>query len=219
MTEAAKLVWITPDAEALLVHMARVSNPKSQEAGENSARLIRYLIRNRHWSPFEMVSACVEVNTTRDIARQMLRHRSFSFQEFSQRYADIDELGDGLPREARLHDAKNRQNSRDEASDDAKEWWRARQAYLWREAKTLYRHGIDMGLAKEVARAVLPEGMTASRLYMAGTLRSWIHYFGVRLDPSTQLEHRKVASAILDALRPQMPALFDVITAQEVTDV
>jgi thymidylate synthase (FAD) len=219
MTQLAKLVWITPDAEALLVHMARVSNPKSQEAGENSARLIRYLIRNKHWSPFEMVSACVEVNTTRDIARQMLRHRSFSVQEFSQRYAKADDLGERIYRPARLQDDKNRQNSLTTDDVELQAWWLDVQEDIADRARADYRAALARGVAKEVARAILPEGMTASRLYMAGPIRSWIHYLGVRLDPSTQLEHREVASAIADELRPHLPAVFDAITAQEVSHV
>ena len=213
MTQAAKLVWITPDAEALLVHMARVSNPKSQEAGENSARLIRYLIRNRHWSPFEMVSACVEVNTTRDIARQMLRHRSFSFQEFSQRYADVSALGDEfVTRVARLQDQKNRQNSLIISPiDDRHERWFRMQEDVVGAAMDAYQWAINSGIAKEVARAVLPEGLTPSRLYMAGTLRSWIHYLAVRTDPATQAEHRHVATAIEAELCPHLPAVFEAL--------
>lgn len=211
MTQAAKLIWITPDAEALLVHMARVSNPKSQEAGENSERLIRYLIRHRHWSPFEMVSACVEVNTTRDIARQMLRHRSFSFQEFSQRYADVNALGEPVLRDARLQDVKNRQNSLPTDEAELRADWLAVQRAGWESAIDRYCWALERGIAKEVARAILPEGITSSRLYVAGTVRSWIHYLAVRLDPATQLEHRELASAIADELRPHLPAVFDAI--------
>jgi thymidylate synthase (FAD) len=211
MTQDVKLVWITPDAEALLVHMARVSNPKSQETGENSARLINYLIRNRHWSPFEMVAACVEVNTTRDIARQILRHRSFSFQEFSQRYADASALGI-VKRVARLQDQKNRQSSLTIPPDDNRhEQWLRMQEDAASAALGAYEWAIEHGIAKEVARAVLPEGMTPSRLYMAGTLRSWIHYLAVRTDPATQLEHRDVATAIEAELCPYLPAVFEAI--------
>lgn len=211
-----KLVWITPDAEAELVRIARVSNPKSQEAGEGNERLIRYLIRNKHWSPFEMVSACVEINTTRDIARQILRHRSFSFQEFSQRYADVNALGDPVIRPARLQDAKNRQNSL--ATDDAalSDLAQSAQMAVWQQAKRQYEIMLANGIAKEVARAVLPEGMTPSRLYMAGTVRSWIHYLNVRLDPSTQLEHRDIAQGVAAALEPHMPSIFTAVEGAKV---
>jgi len=216
-TPPAKLVWVTPDAEALLVHMARVSNPKSQEAGEQPERLIRYLIRNKHWSPFEMVSACVEINTTRDIARQILRHRSFSFQEFSQRYAKADDLGERVFRPARLQDEKNRQNSLRTDDEDLQNWWHTVQDDIADRARADYRAALNRGIAKEVARAILPEGMTQSRLFMAGTLRSWIHYLGVRIDPATQLEHRNLAFAIMDELRPHLPTLFADFAVREVT--
>jgi thymidylate synthase (FAD) len=218
MQQAAKLVWITPDAETLLVHMARVSNPRSQETGDNPEKLIRYLIRNRHWSPFEMVSACVEVNTTRDIARQMLRHRSFSFQEFSQRYAVADDLGDRVFRPARLQDEKNRQNSLATDNDDLQAWWHEIQDDLADRARADYRAALARGIAKEVARAILPEGMTPSRLYMAGSVRSWMHYLAVRLDPSTQLEHRELAQAIAAELRPHLPAVFEATDERTAND-
>lgn len=190
-----RLVWATPDAEHLLAHIARVSNPANQ-GNPSFEGLLRYMIRNEHWSPFEMVSACVEIDTTRDIARQILRHRSFSFQEFSQRYAEVDLLPSAPMREARMQDEKNRQSSF--ACDDeiVRHEWRRYQNEVFEHANVYYRAAVGRGIAKEVARALLPEGLTPSRLYMAGTLRSWLHYMKVRTHPSTQKEHREIATAI-----------------------
>lgn len=207
---AVKLIHATPKGDELVAYMARVSNPENQD-NPDSARLISYLIRHKHWSPFEMVSACVEINTTRDIARQILRHRSFHFQEFSQRYADASLLGDMVERECRLQDVKNRQNSL-ECNDDGKSyWWSDEQMHVWSRAVFAYKEALDKGIAKEQARALLPEGLTPSRMYMHGTLRDWIHYIEVRTDPSTQKEHRLIAQDVSDVLRVEFPAVFSAV--------
>jgi thymidylate synthase (FAD) len=180
-------------AEEFIVYTARVSNPTNQHNHESADRLIGYLIKHQHWSPFEMVNVTMEINTTRDIARQILRHRSFSFQEFSQRYADATKLGDFDKREARLQDEKNRQNSI-ETSDVALEaWWDAQQKFISDQVHRIYSEAINRGIAKEQARAILPEGMTRSTMYMNGTLRSWIHYIELRAGVETQKEHRDIA--------------------------
>lgn len=180
-------------AEDLIAYCARVSNPSNQTNTQTSDKLLRYCIRNQHWSIFEMVHLTLEINTTRDIARQILRHRSFSFQEFSQRYADASQLGFTI-REARLQDTKNRQNSIETDDDNLQKTWIMKQEQLVHESKLAYNWAIDNGIAKEQARAVLPEGNTNSRLYMAGTLRSWIHYCQLRMDNGTQKEHREIAT-------------------------
>lgn len=198
-----KLQWATPDIDKQIMFMARVSNPANQNS-ENS-RLLHYCMEHGHVSPFEMASACLEINTTRDIGRQILRHRSFSFQEFSQRYQDATQLGEFITRECRLQDIKNRQNSL--ATDDItlKLIWEEMQDKVARDAKELYAWALDHGIAKEQARALLPEGLTPSRLYMNGTMRSWIHYLKQRLDPSTQKEHREIAEQALAILRTVAP--------------
>lgn len=205
-----KLIWATPNGDDLVGYMARVSNPKAQP-GDSSERLIKYLIDHKHWSPFEMVSACVEIETTRDISRQVLRHRSFSFQEFSGRYAAYDALTEG--REARLQDHNNRQNSL--ASDDQalQGWWLDAQTAVRDLASASYQEALDRGIAKEVARAVLPEGMTPTKMFMSGTLRSWIHYFDVRTDPSTQKEHRALAEALRGLVLGQFPTVEKALEA------
>jgi len=183
------------DAQELVAYCARVSNPANQFNTETSERLIRYLVRHQHWSPLEMVSACCEITTTRDIARQILRHRSFSFQEFSQRYADPTQELDFVLREARLQDPTNRQNSVDTQDHLLQiEWERAQKRVLF-AVKDAYAWAIKNGIAKEQARAVLPEGLTESRLYMNGTLRSWIHFIELRSANGTQREHQEVARA------------------------
>ena len=200
------------DVQDLISYCARVSNPSNQSNSETSERLIKFLASHKHWSPFEMASACLEITTTRDIARQMLRHRSFSFQEFSQRYADpTAELEDAFVlRECRLQDTSNRQNSIDlvldnpEARLKAMEWTRAQQRVMY-AVKEAYRWAIDNGIAKEQARAVLPEGMTVSRLYMNGTIRSWIHYIELRSSNGTQKEHMEVALACAKAISEIFP--------------
>lgn len=204
------LIWATPDGEELLAHIARVSNPEGQLQAKNSSRLIHYLMDNAHWSPFEMVSVCMEINTTRDIARQILRHRSFSFQEFSGRYQSYDKLDEAPYREARLQDTKNRQNSLETDDPHLKGWWEQVQSVVQREASSYYELALAKGIAKEQARALLPEGLTPSRLYMAGTLRSWIHYVDIRCDPSTQKEHRQIAEQCKAILTEQFPNVFQL---------
>ena len=181
------------DAQELVAFCARVSNPSNQFNMDTADKLIRYLIKNKHWSPLEMVSACLEVETTRDIARQMLRHRSFSFQEFSQRYADPTKDLDFVLRDARLQDTKNRQNSIETEDAALKVWWDAKQKFIIDTVKQTYAEAIEKGIAKEQARAILPEGNTVSRLYMNGTLRSWIHFIELRSANGTQKEHQEVA--------------------------
>jgi len=200
-----KKVWSTPDGERLIAYMARVSNPANQAIDAPHEKLISYLMRNKHWSPFEMVHACLEIETTRDIARQILRHRSFSFQEFSQRYA----VADGYEfSEARAQDDKNRQNSLPIEDTNQQEWWRQMQDRVLKECRFVYERALEHGIAKEVARKLLPEGLTTSRMYMAGSIRSWLHYIDVRTDPSTQKEHREVAEQCRLVLQSEFPLLF-----------
>lgn len=191
---SVKLVWATPNAEQLISDMARVSNPANH--GLPPGKLLGYLVRNRHWSPFEMASACFEIECPRDIGRQILRHRSFSFQEFSQRYAAVDVLPAAPLREARMQDQINRQNSLSTDDAELKQWWKVEQEKLVAHAAQIYRAALDRGIAKEQARAVLPEGLTMSRIFMAGTVRSWMHFCGVRTDAGTQKEHREIAEQI-----------------------
>lgn len=193
------------DAQELIAYCARVSNPSNQLNTETSEKLIRYLVKHAHWSPLEMVSACVEIETTRDIARQILRHRSFAFQEFSQRYADPTKDLSFVLREARLQDTKNRQNSIETDDIELQERWNAMQQRVINEAKFVYDWAIKNGIAKEQARAVLPEGNTVSRLYMNGTLRSWIHFIELRSGNGTQKEHQIVALACAKAIAAIFP--------------
>lgn len=194
------------DIESLVAFCARVSNPSNQMNMETNEKLLKYLMQHKHWSPFEMVSVCLEIDTTRDIARQILRHRSFSFQEFSQRYANIDAFGDSFVcREARFQDNKNRQNSIDIDPDNEhhrriNEEFRERQMEHIRNAKELYNWAIDNGIAKEQARAPLPEGNTKSRMYVNGTLRSWIHYIDLRRENGTQKEHIEIAKSCAEVI-------------------
>jgi thymidylate synthase (FAD) len=181
------------DVQELIAFCARVSNPSNQYNMGTSEKLINYLIKHQHWSPLEMVSACLEIETTRDIARQILRHRSFSFQEFSQRYADPTKDLSFVTREARLQDTKNRQNSIKTDDRELARIWEEKQQAVIAESKAAYTWAVTNGIAKEQARAVLPEGLTTSRMYMNGTIRSWIHFISVRSDVSTQLEHREIA--------------------------
>jgi len=192
--------------EQLVTFCARVSNPENQWNHETSERLLRYLIDHKHWSPLEMVNVCMEIKTTRDIARQMLRHRSFAFQEFSQRYADPLKLGHVF-REARLQDLKNRQNSIEGVGPELQQRWDACQREVLRAAIEGYKWARENGIAREVARAVLPEGLMESVLYMNGSVRSWLHYLEVRTDPSTQKEHRQVALECAKVLNELMPSL------------
>jgi len=203
------------DAQELIAYCARVSNPSNQNNKETSDKLIKYLIKHKHWSPLEMVSACLEIETTRDIARQILRHRSFSFQEFSQRYADPTKDLSFETRDARLQDKDNRQNSVELDNNDEKqrrlnENFRMKQMLVWRQAKKTYEWAIENGIAKEQARAVLPEGMTVSRLYMNGTLRSWVHYIDLRSANGTQKEHQDIAIACAHEIARIFPIMTDI---------
>jgi thymidylate synthase (FAD) len=200
----AKLIWATPDADKHIGYCARVSNPANQD-NPNVAGLLNYCAKNSHWSVFEMASACIEIDTTRDIARQILRHRSFSFQELSQRYSDVSVLGEFAIRECRTQDTKNRQNSFESDNLELNVWWDAAQKRMTNEAQFLYGEALKRGIAKEQARALLPEGLTPSRMYVTGTLRSFITYCQVRTDPSTQKEHRHVAQSVLSVLREVAP--------------
>jgi thymidylate synthase (FAD) len=199
------------DVQELIAFCARVSNPSNQMNKETSEKLIKYLIKHKHWSPLEMVSACLEINTTRDIAHQIVRHRSFSFQEFSQRYADPTEFGDQFViREARLQDTTNRQNSIDVEDEVLHNEWHARQQKVIDLAKETYEWAIDNGIAKEQARAVLPEGNTKTRLYMNGTLRSWIHYIDLRAANGTQKEHMEIAQACARVIAEIFPLANEI---------
>ena len=196
----------------LVAFCARVSNPSNQSNKDTSEKLIRYLVKNQHWSPLEMVSMCLEIETTRDIARQILRHRSFSFQEFSQRYADPTQELDFVTREARLQDTKNRQNSIETDNLALQSFWETRQKRVIEEAKNAYDWAIANGIAKEQARAVLPEGLTVSRLYMNGTLRSWIHYIQLRSANGTQKEHKEIALKCAEVIAKVFPMANEFIT-------
>jgi thymidylate synthase (FAD) len=202
----SKLIWVTSDAENLVAYMARVSNPENQDNPTTAPKLLAYLIKHKHWSPFEMVNVCMEIETTRDIARQILRHRSFSFQEFSQRYAEVVNWDKG---EARLQDNKNRQNSIPTQDRELQRWWDEQQAAVWKKSTEAYKLALQQGMAKEVARKVLPEGLAMSRMYMNGTLRSWLHYVDIRCDVSTQKEHREIAQQCKVVLSSLFPSLFE----------
>lgn len=210
-----KLVSYTKDVEnrnllEQIAYVARVSNPANQNNNDNAEKLVRYLIKHQHWSPLEMVNVCLEIETTRDIARQILRHRSFSFQEFSQRYAVAD-LGFEY-KEARLQDVKNRQNSIKNNDEQLNEVWLKFQKDVILEATKTYQWAINNGIAKEQARAVLPEGVTVSRLYMNGTLRSWVHYIQLRSANGTQKEHQDIALACAKEIQPIFPMIKEFIT-------
>ena len=208
-----KLIWATPDAEALITKMARVSAPSNQDNMDTAPRLLRYLIKHKHWSPYEMANLCVEIETTRGISAQILRHRSFSFQEFSQRYADPTNELEFVLREARKQDPNNRQNSVElnmrESDDDRRlaYQWEMDQRRVIAAAKEAYEWAISKGIAKEVARAVLPEGNTMSRLYVNGTLRSWVHYVELRSANGTQKEHIEVARECAKAIAQAFPLI------------
>jgi thymidylate synthase (FAD) len=203
------------DMQELVAYCARVSNPANQFNSDTSEKLIRYLVRNAHWSPLEMVSACIEITTTRDIARQILRHRSFSFQEFSQRYADPVQELDFVLRDARLQDTKNRQNSIETDNLALQAWWEERQRRVIEECKNAYEWAIAKGIAKEQARAVLPEGLTVSRLLMNGTLRSWIHYIQLRSANGTQKEHILIAKEIANVITKIFPIAQELTASSE----
>ena len=203
------------DVQELIAYCARVSNPDNQNNKETSEKLIKYLIKNKHWSPLEMVNACIEIETTRDIARQILRHRSFSFQEFSQRYADPTKDLTYETRDARFQDKTNRQNSidydpTDEPQRRLNENFRMQQMKIWWAAKKTYEWAIENGIAKEQARAILPEGMTVSRLYMNGTLRSWVHYIDLRSANGTQKEHQAIAVACAKEIAKIFPLMSEL---------
>ena len=203
-----RLVWVTPEAEQKIAYMARVSNPANQNSNASATKLLKYLINNKHWSPFEMVNVCMEIETTRDIARQILRHRSFSFQEFSQRYA----VSEGFIQDSqvRLQDEKNRQNSLYTDDLSLQYWWEGVQRRIIDETKFLYSSALDKGIAKEVARKLLPEGLTMSKMYMNGTLRSWLHYIDIRCDSATQKEHRDVAEQCRDIIFAEFPSIGEL---------
>jgi thymidylate synthase (FAD) len=207
---SAKLVWVTPNAEEMIVKMARVSAPSNQGNMDTAPRLLKYLINHKHHSPFEMANLCVEIETTRGISVQILRHRSFSFQEFSQRYADVGELGSSVIPHLRRQDLKNRQNSIDDLSPDVIAGYYRRIGHLFEDAEHLYREMVSSGVAKECARAVLPIA-TKTKMYMNGTLRSWIHYLQLRCDVSTQLEHRQIAEEIKEIFCEQFPIIGEAV--------
>jgi thymidylate synthase (FAD) len=211
-----KLVWATPEADKMIAEIARVSNPDNQK-NPNIEGLLKYMMREGHVSPFEMANACIEVNTTRDIGRQILRHRSFQFQEFSQRYATVDALPDASLRECRLQDAKNRQNSIACTDADINRWWQNAQMMQITESQNLYEQALKYSIAKEQARALLPEGLTTSRMYINGNLRSWIHYLQSRLHESTQKEHRELANEILIVLRDVAPITIETFFPTQLT--
>ena len=214
MTRVKLVALTTPTIEGVtnieefIAYAARVSNPSNQLNTETSTKLLKYLIKHKHWSPFEMASMTLEINTTRDIGRQILRHRSFSFQEFSGRYSKA--LGFEY-REARLQDPKNRQSSIDTEDTELINKWESIQSHIIELAQEYYEWALNKGIAKEQARAILPEGNLKSRMYMSGTIRSWIHYCEIRTDPSTQKEHREIAEECKNILVQQLPSLKDDI--------
>lgn len=204
----ASLVSITPDAEKQIVYMARVSNPSNQANSETSPRLIKYLIKHKHWSPFEMASMQVEIDTTRAIAAQILRHRSFSFQEFSQRYSSVDQLGTiGLPH-LRSQDLKNKQASHDDLDPEMVELMEKQIQQIYHNTFDFYEYLLSRGVAKECARSILPLG-TPTRMYMSGSIRSWVHFLQIRCGVETQLEHRLIANAIKDIFEEQLPNVYE----------
>ena len=208
------LVWATPNAEELIVKMARVSAPRNQDNMETGPRLLRYLIKHKHFSPYEMANMTVEIETTRAISPQILRHRSFSFQEFSQRYADTNELGSAVIPHLRRQDNRNRQNSIDDLSSEDIAGYYRRISELYENAEHLYREMVSNGVAKECARSVLPLS-TQTRLYMNGTLRSWIHYIQLRCDPGTQFEHRQIADRIKTIFCKQFPIIGEAVFTKD----
>lgn len=209
--EIYELTKMSPmSVDEFVAYCARVSNPNNQMNHETAPRLLSYLIREQHWSPFEMVSLTMEIKTTRDIARQILRHRSFSFQEFSQRYAAVN-MEEFESREARLQDHKNRQNSIAIDDEMLQREWDIQQAMVWNASRSAYEWALEKGLAKEQARSILPEGLTPSTLYMAGTLRSWIHYCSLRSSNGTQKEHREIAQSAWKIVEMDFPSLKNII--------
>ena len=209
---SVKLIHLTPKAEELIAYMARVSNPSNQLNTETSAKLIKYLIDHQHWSPFEMVNMCVEIETTRSIAAQILRHRSFSFQEFSQRYAETSQLGKPVVPQLRLQDKKNRQNSVEVEEEDL--FLKQRIDYLYQHAQQVYQAMLEAGIAKECARDVLPLS-TPTRMYMNGTVRSWLHYCDLRTSNGTQKEHAMIAAQVQDLLYEHLPKVSEAMWSRE----
>jgi len=228
-SSAAELISITPHTEFKIVEMARVSSPPNPHLNLSiqtatrevqSKRLIKYLIDHQHWSPFEMASMTVKITTTRDISRQILRHRSFSFQEFSQRYQDIKVLNEQPTfREARLQDTKNRQNSLVCESQELQDLWHDHQQTVWNVCMNAYNNALSLGIAKEQARALLPEGLCQTQMYMTGSIRSWIHYLQIRTGPETQKEHRDIAQEIKKIFIWQLPTIGDAIFESEKSDI
>lgn len=204
-------VWSTVDGDKLIAYMARVSNPNNQNNHLTAPQLIKYLLDHKHYSPFEMANLCIEINTTRDIGRQILRHRSFTFQEFSQRYAEIDLLGEMVPREARLQDKKNRQASNETEDFGITVWFDAAQKEVWDVCIKNYKKALELGIAKEQARAFLPEGLTPTRMYMNGTLRSWVHFMQARLYEGAQKEVRLVAEGIENLVKEDFPMTYEAV--------
>ncbi len=214
---AAKLIsYSYSDGRSLdeqIAYCARVSNPSNQNSQDrDDERLIKYLIKNNHWSPFEMVNVCLEIKTSRDIARQILRHKSASFQEYSTRYAVVEELP--VYKEARLQDFKNRQNSLETDNDDLKRWWQEKQEFIVQESNRLYQAALEQGIAKEVARSVLPEGLTPSTLLMNASIRTWIHYIQLRTGNGTQKEHREIALECAKAIEPVFKSITNFVTKE-----
>lgn len=205
------LVWITPKADEMIAQMARVSNPNNEHNTDTAPRLISYLIRHKHWSPFEMASMCVQIETTRDIGRQLLRHRSLSFQEFSQRYAAVDSLPHLPSRPARMQDKTNRQHSILCEDHELDSWWQQKQGAIKQEANSLYEEALAKGIAKEVARVVLPEGLTTTKMYVSGTLRSWLHLCQVRRGVETQKETRDIANECWEILKEECPNIINAV--------
>lgn len=211
-----KVIWSTPEGEDLIAYMARVSAPENQDNKETGPKLVKYLIKHKHWSPLEMVNVCMEIETTRDIARQILRHRSFSFQEFSQRYAVAQDFELSW---ARMQDDKNRQNSLETDDYGLLYWWEGAQKRVLDDAKFMYESALKKGIAKEVARKLLPEGLTMSKMYMNGTLRSWLHYVDIRCDAATQKEHRDVAVKCRDELTKLFPNVMSAMRVEVVNAI
>ena len=209
-----QLMWATPEADKQIAFMARVSNPDNQD-NEEFKRLLNYLMKHNHVSPFEMASMCVQIDTTRDISRQILRHRSFSFQEFSGRYEDMTKLGDMVERECRLQDTDNRQSSIETNDERLLKGFYASQNDVWNIAAQAYDAALRNGIAKEQARALLPEGLTPTRLYMTGTIRSWLHYIQVRAGAETQKEHLIIAQGALEVLRQIAPITAEAFFGDE----
>lgn len=208
------LIWATPNAEEMIVHMARVSAPKNQGNMETAPKLLRYLTNHKHWSPFEMANMCVEINTTRAISAQIIRHRSFSFQEFSQRYADVNELGSAVIPHLRRQDHSNRQNSIDDlTSEDVANFYR-RISHLFEDAEHLYREMVSQGIAKECARNILPLS-TQTKIYMNGSIRSWIHYLQLRTSNGTQAEHKQIAEEIKRIFCEQFPIIGEAVFSED----